>query len=343
MNLVKLILSVDTPVQTGMTTDTELNKLITKYQDIFHGIGVPVALRDKVKQELDLMVSNDIITKVTEPTDWVNSMVVVQKPNGDLHACLDPGDLNKAIKRPYYPVPTLNDVTSELAGAKHFSVLDARSGYWQIKLSDTSSRLTTFNTPFGRFRYLRMPFGVNSAQDIFQRRVDATYENLPGVTGIKDDVLVAGSMKKGHLETLHATFQRTLESGQRYNLSICRFNVPEVAYYGHVISADGIKADPRKVEAIVNCPDKTELQMILGITNYLAKFAPNLRNITAPMRDLLKKESEYLWDAQQEAALASVKDIVTKNPVLAFYDRLQALPSCRKVDQSYMHREHWTP
>ena len=90
-------------------------------------------------------------------------MVVVQKPNGDLRVCLDPRDLNKAIKHPYYPVPTLNDVTSELARAKHFSVLDARSGYWQIKLSDTSSRLTTFNTPFRWFRYLHMPFGVNSA------------------------------------------------------------------------------------------------------------------------------------------------------------------------------------
>ena len=172
------------------------------------------------------MVSNDIITKVTEPTDWVNSMVVVQKPNGDLRVCLDPRDLNKAIKRPYYPVPTLNDVTSEWAGAKHFSVLDAHSGYWQIKLSDTSSRLTTFNTPFGRFRYLRMPFGVNTVQDVVQRSVDKMYENLPGVTGISDDVLVAGSMKKGHLETLRATFQRALESGQRYNLSKCRFNVP---------------------------------------------------------------------------------------------------------------------
>ena len=126
------------PVHIGMTTDTELNKLITVYQDIFHGIGkfpgehsftllldaapvvhpprrVPVALRNKVKQELDRTVSNDIITKVTEPTDWVNSMVVVQKPNGDLRVCLDPQDVNKAIKHPYYPVPTLDDITSELA------------------------------------------------------------------------------------------------------------------------------------------------------------------------------------------------------------------------------------
>ena len=125
------------------------------------------------------------------------------------------------------------------------------------------------------------------------------------------------------METLRATLQHARESGQRYNLSKCRFNVPKVVYYGHVISADGIKADPRKVEAIVNMAaptNKTELQTILGMTNYLAKFVPNLSNVTAPMRDLLKKESEFVWDAQQEAALARVKDIVTKNPGLAFYD-----------------------
>ena len=85
---------------------------------------------------------------MTDPTDWVNSMVVVEKRNCDLRGCLDPRDLNKAVKCPYYPVPTLDDVTSNLSGAKHFSTLDARSGYWQIKLTDESSLLTTFNTPF---------------------------------------------------------------------------------------------------------------------------------------------------------------------------------------------------
>ena len=120
------------------------------------------------------MEKHGIIANVTEPTDWVNSMVVVHKPNGDLRVCLDPTDtdLNKAIKRPFYPFPTLDDVTSKLSGSRHFSLLDARSGYWQIKLSDESSYLTTFSTPFGRYHYLRMPFGINSAQDVFQRHVD---------------------------------------------------------------------------------------------------------------------------------------------------------------------------
>ena len=92
------------------------------------------------------MGKHGITAKVTEPTDWVHSMVVIHKPYGDLRVCLDPNDLNKAIKRPFYPVPTLDDVTSKLSGSRHFSLLDARSSYWQIKLSDESSYLTTFNT-----------------------------------------------------------------------------------------------------------------------------------------------------------------------------------------------------
>ena len=342
MNVVKIIMSVEE----DQNNSSEIKQLVNEYSDIFDGIGqfpgeysfnlhpdaepvvhpprrVPMALRDKVKQELDRMVELDIIAKVTKPTDWVNSMVVVEKRNGDLRICLDPRDLNKAIKRPYYPVPTLDDVTGKLSGARHFSTLDDRSGYWEIKLSDESSRLTTFNSPFGRFRYLRMPFGINCAQDVFQRHVDETYENVPGVTGISDDVLVAGNTPEEHVQRLRTTFQRAREHGQRYNLEKCQFNLHEVKYYGHVISADGVKADPKKVEAITQMPppqNKAELQTILGMVNYLAKFVPNLSDVTAQMRDLLKKDAEFVWDSQQDAAFESMKNIITQTPALAYYD-----------------------
>ena len=148
------------------------------------------------------MDKHGIIAKVTEPIDWVNSMVVVHKTEGDLRVCSDLTDLNKAIKRPFYPVPTLDDVTRKLSGSRHFSLLDARSGYWQIKLSDASSYLTTFNTPCGRYRYLRMPFGINSAHDVFQRHLGETYESLERVTDISDDVLVSRKTKKEHLLSL---------------------------------------------------------------------------------------------------------------------------------------------
>lgn len=108
---------------------------------------IPIALHDRLKDELDSMEKNKIIAKVTEPTDWVNALVVVEKPKTrKLRVCFDPRPLNKVIQRPHYPLPTLEDVTTKLAGVRYFSILDARSGYWAIKLSTESSMLTMFNT-----------------------------------------------------------------------------------------------------------------------------------------------------------------------------------------------------
>ena len=124
---------------------------------------VPVALRDQLKAELDKMTEQGIISPVTAPTPWVSSLVVVPKKNGMLRLCLDPKDLNKAIQREHYPLPTIEDVATRLHGAKVFTKLDVRSSFWHITLDNASSYLTTFNTPFGRFRWRRMPFRIRSA------------------------------------------------------------------------------------------------------------------------------------------------------------------------------------
>ena len=110
-----------------------------------------------------------------------------------IRICLDPSDLNKAIKRPKIQMPTLNEVLPNLAKAKMFTVLDAKDGFHQVELDDDSSKLTTFWTPFGRYRYLRMPFGISSAPEEWQRRLNEALVGLPGVICIADDVLVYGA------------------------------------------------------------------------------------------------------------------------------------------------------
>ncbi|XP_014679079.1 PREDICTED: RNA-directed DNA polymerase homolog [Priapulus caudatus] len=137
-----------------------------------------------------------VITKVTEPTDWVSSLAFSRKSNGRLRVCLDPKDLNTAIKRPHYKTPTLEEITHRFAGATTFSKLDARHGYWSISLDAQSSWLTTFNSPFGRYRFRRLPFGLNVSQDVFQKRMDHILEQCPGTTGIADDVAVFGKSKE---------------------------------------------------------------------------------------------------------------------------------------------------
>ena len=127
---------------------------------------IPVGLRDQLKKELDSMEETGVIRKVDEPTEWVNSLLVGEKPNGDLRICLDPRDLNKAIKREHYQLPTFEEISSRLSRAKVFTKLDANKGYWQIPLDEESTKFTTFNTPFGRYKYCRLLYGIHSVQEV---------------------------------------------------------------------------------------------------------------------------------------------------------------------------------
>lgn len=176
--------------------------LIEKYPDVFgDGVGklagehhirldntvdpvqhaprrVPVALRAKVKEALEDLVKQEVIAPVTSPTAWISSMVTVPKKNGKLRICLDPKYLNRAVQREHYPLPTIEDVATRLHGAKVFTKLDARNGFWHVALDDESSYLTTFHTPFGRYRLRRLPFGISSAPEVFQRRMHQLIEGL---------------------------------------------------------------------------------------------------------------------------------------------------------------------
>ncbi len=203
----------------------------------------------------------------------------MEKPqSGNLIICLDPKDLNIDIKRPHYPMRTLDDILPQLNGAKYFTKLDARSGYLNIKLSDKSTYLTTFHTPFGRYRFLRL----------------RPNENLSGVAAIVDDILVYGKTREEHDENLKRVLQRTREKGVKLNPEKLEVGMSEVRYSDHILSADGLKPDPNKVTAIQNMEaphDKSELQTVLGMINYLARFAPNLSSLTSPMRQLLARDT----------------------------------------------------
>ena len=133
------------------------------------------------------MVKSNVIAPVSEPTEWVSSMVVVEKKNNKIRICLDPRDLNRAIMCCHYPLPTIEQVATRLNKAKVFTVLDAKAGFWQVKLDQQSSYLTTFNTPFGRYRWLRMPFEISSAPEVWQKQMNQIVEGLAGIEVIADD------------------------------------------------------------------------------------------------------------------------------------------------------------
>ena len=198
-----------------------------------------------------------------EPTEWVNSLVV-QKPTGAVRLCIDPRDLNLAIKRPHYPMKTIDDVASRLQGAKIFSILDAASGFWQLKLDDESSRLCTFNTPIGQYRFTRLPFVVKCAPKIFQRTMDRMVEDLEGVEVIMDDVVVAGD-ETTHDERLQKFLDRASKQGLKLNKEKCKIRQTQVPYVGHLLTSEGLKIDSQKMESLRSSDVVEELKRQFGV------------------------------------------------------------------------------
>ena len=195
------------------------------------------------------MEREHVIKKVTKPTDWVNSLVTVEKPNGSIWICLDPKDLNDAIKRPHYPNKTLDDILPDLTDAKIFSRFDARSGNWSIVLTEKSSFLTTFQTPFGRYHFLRLPFGLQMAQDEFISKMDQCLEGLPGVKTIVDDIVVYGSDRKTHDRNVDKLMSRCRQMGIKLNADKTDIGLTQIPFYGHVLTSSGLKMDSNKVKA----------------------------------------------------------------------------------------------
>ena len=131
--------------------------------------NVPIPLRGKVLDKLNRMESLGVISKVNDPTEWCAGMVVVPKTSGDVRICVDLKALNESVMRETHPIPKVDDTLAQLSGAALFTKLDANSGFWQIPLSEESGLLTTFITPFGRYAFNRLPFGIASTPEIFQR------------------------------------------------------------------------------------------------------------------------------------------------------------------------------
>jgi transposase InsO family protein len=284
---------------------------------------VPFPLLEKVKAELERMEATGIIEKVTEPTEWCSPLVVTLKKNRDIRLCVDLRQLNRAVKRERYILPTVEDITAKLAGMEVFTTLDATGGYHQMPLSHESTRLTTFMTPYGRYCFRRMPFGISSASEIFQRKMQEILGHTDGVAHFQDDIIIAGKTVQEHDRRLDEVLQKLKEAGVKLNKDKCMIRRDTVEYLGHRVDKRGITPDPNKVKAVNDMPPPTclnELRRILGMIKYLGRFVPDMATVLQPISDNLKSDSVWTWGPRQETAFQTAKDLITKAPVLAYYD-----------------------
>ena len=282
-------------------------------------------LLPQVKQELDSMLKEGVISPVTCPTQWCAGMVPVPKSNGRLRICVDLTHLNKAVQRELHPMPSVDESLAKLGQGKLFSKLDANSGFWQLPLDMESRLLTTFITPYGRYCFNRLPFGISSAPEIFQRVMSSTLEGLKGVICQLDDVLIHGADQSEHDARVRAALSRVQAAGFTLN-DKCEFSQTSIKFLGHIIDSSGVHADPDKTTAISEFPRPTtitELQRFLGMVNHLGKFVPELSIINEPLRQLLHKESVWSWGCDQEKAFQRLKELLQSPTVLAHYSPLR--------------------
>lgn len=285
---------------------------------------VPLALRDKFREELDRLIKNGVLEEI-DYSEWAAPCVIVKKPNGALRICADfSTGLNQALEVQKYPLPTHDELFAKLNGGQRFTTLDLSDAYLSIPMDETSKKLMVINTCFGLFRYNRLCFGVAPATAIFQKRMYSMLQGLEGVAFLLDDVIVTGKDDTEHLRRLEEVLRRIKEHGFCLNKSKCKFMQERVNYLGLSVSRDGITTNPDKVKAVLEMPeprDVKELSSFLGMANFYSKFIPMFSDICAPLNMLRRKDVPWTWTRVHSEAVQAIKNAITSAPLLVHYDR----------------------
>ena len=222
-------------------------------------------------------------------------------------------------------MPTLNEQLHKLCNAKCFSLVDVRDGFLHIPLDDESALKTTMHTSYGRYRWLRLPFGISSAPEEFQKRLMTALEGLDGVLCIADDILVFGEGEDSHkAEEDHdrrfvALMERCSQKNIRLNPSKLQFKLKEVKFMGNIITHQGMQADSAKVSAITSMPaprNKAGVQRFIGMANYLSPYCPNLSTTIRPLNQLTRNDASFMWAQAQEDAFTKAKTLIATTTVL---------------------------
>ncbi|KAK7584247.1 hypothetical protein V9T40_008790 [Parthenolecanium corni] len=283
---------------------------------------IPFQLLAPVKKELDFMENLKVIKSITHPTPVVSPMVIMRK-GGKIKIGIDPYELNKNLKRHHHPLKTVEEIAATIKNSKFFTVLDCYKGYWQIPLTKRTQDYLTFSTPWGRYSCLRLPYGIASAPEIFQRIMSSLFQDLPYVEISMDDILIHACTEEELKMYTRTVLHRIQEAGFKLNPQKCIFGTSKVRFLGHIFSNKGLCPDPTKIDGILALKTPStvaELQRFLGSVTYLGKFIENLSELTEPLRKLLKKDVVWEWTEEQNVAFEKLKKVLVSKPVLKYYD-----------------------
>ena len=282
---------------------------------------IPYSLRGPVEEAIKDMLERKIIRPSASP--WASPVVLVKKKEGSYRFCVDYRRLNALTKTDVYPLPRIEDYLDALSGVRYFSTLDLAAGYWQVPMHPDSVEKTAFVSHAGSYEFLVMPFGLKNVPATFQRLMANVLAGLPQRVCMDyiDDILVVGQTFEEHLENLRTVLQRLREAGLKLKPSKCDLLKTEVQYLGYVVSADGIKIDPRKTQAVRDFPVPTNVRSLrefLGLTSYYRRFVDGYSRMAKPLYQLTKKDVPYSWSPAHQQAFERLKERLTAAPVLVY-------------------------
>ena len=304
------------------------------YHTIDTGDAKPVALRfyrtsPKIQKEIDTQIEELLKYGIIEASTsaWASPVVMVRKPDGSYRMAIDYRLVNSVTSPQNFPVPRLSDIFDQIGESKpkFFSTLDMQSGFWQIPVHPDDRDKTAFVTKHAKYTFNRLPFGLKGAPSTFQQMTSTVLRDLLGkcCCVYADDILCYSPDLKTHMEDLQKIFNRLMKAGLTLKPSKCKIAVQSVKYLGHILSPQGIKPNPAKVEIIQKYPvpkNVTEVRRFLGMTQYYRRFQKNYSNLAKPIQNLTKNDVAFEWTENCQKSFDKMIENLTSAPLLAYPD-----------------------
>lgn len=305
----------------GLIPDVQFEIEIIAGSSPTNSRGYPHSQNQRVEAErqVTLLMKCGFVERSRSP--WASSYLMVPKHGTtELRMCIDYRALNNVTVKDRYPIPSMRDLYSKLAGKRVFSTLDLRSGYYHVAIKPEDRPKTAFTTEFGLFQWTRMTFGFCNAPAVFQRAMDRLFEGLDFVIIYLDDIIIASIDEAEHLEHLRIVFSRLVKGNLKLRLDKCRFFMDKIKYLGIMVTAAGISCEPAYVDQVLQFRKPTnvkELERFIGMITWLGRFIPNLSKLTARLTDL---KSHFEWTEEHDDYFDAIRRAVAEAKLLRHPD-----------------------
>ena len=308
----KDVMTIGTTLLTQMSIDTGDSDPVSQKP-------YPIAMKhyNWVKEEIDKHLEAGVIRN--SHSSWLAPIIVVPKGDGGKHLVIDYRALNKVMRKFVWPMPKVEDIFSQLNGEIYFSTLDLRAGYHHIRLTTDSIPKTAFTSLFGKYEYVKVPFGLAQAPAYFQELMTGVLKDLPFAMAYLDDIIIYSSTPEEHLQHIKTVFKKLRHAKLSMKLSKCHFFTKEIQYLGHILGMEGIKPVPAKTEAIkaMHPPvNPKQVHAFLGLVGYYSKFIKNFAKIAKPLTILTHMDIKFKWTETHHCSFMKLKDAIIQAPIL---------------------------